>query len=478
MNTALSIVPIKLAYFDAARAAIEKAASIDEIRRIRDKAEALRIYHKQSKDGLAMQNRCAEIKIRAERRAGEILDEMKETGRRETGKGDHRPKFHDGTSIPKLEDLGISKKQSFRWQAIASIPKLVFEKHISEITSTNVEELTTVGLVNESYRYRKIKPERKFIGTPSEGYVLIRADAGQIPLAAKSVQVIVTSPPYFGLRVYQGSTDAPFGQESSVIEYIVRTIAILQECRRVLRDDGVLFYTIGDTYASDTKVTGGIRSFETNKRGSCTPNGKKFKSGIPTGNLCLIPERVAVAAQEDGWIVRSVIIFEKENPMPESVKNRPTRSYEKILMLTKSGRYFWDAEAASEPSSGKTATFSKPGKTHGIICRNDIKYDRTMGKCPSEYFSPKRNIRNVWTFALQPFTGAHWGTFPEELPTRCIQAASRIGDIVLDPFCGSGTTGVAALRLQRKFVGIDLAYHGLARNRIEESLKQGGGMDP
>lgn len=156
--------------------------------------------------------------------------------------------------------------------------------------------------------------------------------------------------------------------------------------------------------------------------------------------------------------------------MPESVKNRPTRSYEKILMLTKSGRYFWDAGAAAEPSSGKTAPFPKLGRTHGIVCRNDIKYDRTMGKCPSEYVSPERNMRNVWTFALQPFAGKHYGAFPEELPTRCIQAASSIGDIVLDPFLrirhhrGGG--------LQRKFVGIDLAYHGLARNRIEESLKQ------
>jgi hypothetical protein len=128
MNAALTIVPSKLPYFDADRAAIEKAASIDEVRRIRNRAEALRMYYKQSKDGLAMQNRCAEIKIRAERRAGEILDEMKRTGQRETGKGDHKPKFHDGTSVPTLEVLGISKKQSFRWQSNASIPKPIFEK--------------------------------------------------------------------------------------------------------------------------------------------------------------------------------------------------------------------------------------------------------------------------------------------------------------------------------------------------------------
>lgn len=142
-------------------------------------------------------------------------------------------------------------------------------------------------------------------------------------------------------------------------------------------------------------------------------------------------------------------------------------------MLTKSNKYFGDSVAASEPSTGKTAPFPLLGKTHGKTqARNDIKYDRSMGKCPSDYVSEERNIRNVWTFAVPHVKDSHFATFPEELPLRCIRIGSKPGDVVLDPFCGSGTTGIVAQRLQRTFIGLDLAYQDIAARRISEAQKE------
>ncbi len=197
--------------------------------------------------------------------------------------------------------------------------------------------------------------------------------------------------------------------------YVSHTIAIMRENCRVLRDDGVLFWNVADTY--------------------------RHKS------LVAVPQRVAVAAIEDGWFLRDVPIWAKPNPKPESVKDRLTRSYEPILMLTKNPRYYWNSEACREAATSK-----------------DAGADGT------------RNGRNVLQIAIQPFRGAHFAKFPEDLARRLIIAASRPGDVVMDVFAGSGTTGKVAMELGRRCVLFDRNYSGkngyetLARQRFQKLL--------
>jgi len=188
--------------------------------------------------------------------------------------------------------------------------------------------------------------------------------------------------------------------------------------------------------------------------------------------LCLLPFRVAIAAQTDGWWVRSDIIWAKPNPMPESVTDRPTDAYEHIFLFTKSQKYFWDKNGATEPvvsTKGNARSFRGGGVyTENKAFEGKETERESHGNEPNQ--KGTRNMRNVWTFATQPFKGAHFATFPEELPRRCIRAATKIGDTVLDPFCGSGTTGKVALELGRNFIGTDLAYQELAEQRIQKAV--------
>jgi DNA modification methylase len=308
---------------------------------------------------------------------------------------------------------------------------------------------------------------------------LFQADARQIPLADGLVQCVVTSPPYWGLRKYEGAQEgvwdgspvcehqwgeekkikqAPqrdhakgggfantrgteaarkgmafkasrgtfcsncgawegaYGFEPSVQLYVEHTIEIMREIRRVLRDDGLLFWNIADTYKNK-------------------------------GLVC-VPQRVALAAIEDGWVLRDSIVWAKPNPMPESVKDRLTRSHETILMLAKTDSYYWDSEAAREPATSKDAGADG-----------------------------KRNMRNVWTIALQPFRGSHFAPFPEELVRRCISLATEPDDLVFDPFGGSGTVGKVAMELGRRSILADInysgnegGYDGLAQQRFQKVL--------
>lgn len=308
---------------------------------------------------------------------------------------------------------------------------------------------------------------------------LIQTDARQIPLADGLVQCAITSPPYWGLRKYEGAQDVvwggspdcnhqwgqekrirqtaqrdhakgggfaatrgteaarkgmafdasngshctecgawrgAYGFEPTVQMYVEHTIEIMRENRRVLREDGLLFWNIADTYKNK--------------------------------GLAGVTQRVAIAAIEDGWVLRDSIVWAKPNPMPESVKDRLTRSYETILMLAKTEFYYWNPEAAREPATSKDAGADG-----------------------------KRNMRNVWTIALQPFRGAHFAPFPEELVRRCISLATKPGDLVLDPFGGSGTVGKVAMELGRRSVLLDINYTGdeggydeLARQRFQKAL--------
>lgn len=256
-----------------------------------------------------------------------------------------------------------------------------------------------------------------------------------MPLADGCVQCVVTSPPYWGLRKYAGAQGAePYGLEPTIQRYLETTIEILREVRRVLRPDGVVFWNIGDSYASgaysvrtrETPETGKERRLPRNwyaDANKISRNGNASADGLKPKDLCLIPARVALAAQGDGWWVRSMIIWAKPNPMPESCKDRPTDAYEHILMLTKSGRYFWDADAVREPSTGNT--HSRGNGDGGPKARERV----TEGTFENWTATTRevlrdRNLRNVWTFPTQPYAGAHFATFPEEIPRRAILAAT------------------------------------------------------
>jgi DNA modification methylase len=219
---------------------------------------------------------------------------------------------------------------------------------------------------------------------------------------------------------------------------------------------------LGDSYNAnqgagfDTHKDGGER-----KRLAASP---QIKWGKPK-NLVGIPWRVAFALQADGWYLRSDIIWHKPNPMPESVTDRPTKAHEYIFLLTKSERYFYDAQAIKEPISDKPSGWKKLGARDNYHVSERADGGKLTGD--NRYPSEKRNKHTVWTIASQPYTEAHFATFPEELPKLCILAGSRVGDRILDPFAGSGTTGKVAIELGRRALLIELSseYAKLIRQR-------------
>lgn len=253
-------------------------------------------------------------------------------------------------------------------------------------------------------------------------------------LEDNSIQCCVTSPPYWGLRKYDGNQEvqfsdgmASFGLEKTPELYVSHSIEILREIKRVLRPDGVVFWNIGDSYmshAGDRNKVGGFQANPDKDRAvaeSAMSMTKRTNKVLKDKDLCLIPFRVAIAAQEDGWWIRSVIIWNKPNPMPESVKDRPTDAYEHILMMTKSSRYYWDMEAVRESA---TSSFGK-----GIVDTPQKFADNIGNQAHSGWMcgdGNSRYLRNVWTFPTQPspVRGVHFATFPEALPERCIKAAT------------------------------------------------------
>jgi DNA modification methylase len=246
-------------------------------------------------------------------------------------------------------------------------------------------------------------------------------------LADETIQCVVTSPPYWGLRKYSGNQNnddwgCAFGLEKTPELYISHSIEILREIRKKLRPDGVVFWNIGDSYngsGGDHKPDGkNDAGFQGDLyRGTQPRNVNSLKPK----DLCLIPFRVTIAAQEDGWWVRSVIIWSKNNPMPESVKDRPTESHEYILLLTKSSKYYWDMEAVRENLDSHYETIAKPdSKRFGgqnVIGNPAIREERLIE-------TNGRNMRSVWQFPTSPYKFAHFATFPEELPERCIKAGT------------------------------------------------------
>lgn len=330
-------------------------------------------------------------------------------------------------------------------------------------------------------------------------------------LPADSFDCVVTSPPYWGLRDY--GVAGQIGLEPSLGEHLDVMVDVFSEVKRVMKPTATLWLNYGDCYASsvngrsavDTKAAGNDdRTFRDKPFSTVGPiwrsgnpdknGGKSNRNGVTVDSasmlkpkdLCMIPNRLAIALQEAGWWVRSEIIWHKPNPMPESIKDRPGTSHEKVWLLSKSQKYFYDHEAVAEPATyvgvtgqdangfknplrfdGKMAESTKQdghGRRHaGFNARWDDKESR--GEC-----SDTRNLRNVWTIPTAAFSEAHFATFPPDLAETCIKAGCPVGGRVLDPFGGAGTTGLVADRLQRNATLIELnpEYAALATRRIND----------
>lgn len=258
-----------------------------------------------------------------------------------------------------------------------------------------------------------------------------------------SVQTCVTSPPYWGLRDY--GHEGQMGLEPTPDEYVANMVRLFREVRRVLSDDGTLWLNLGDTYASGKQLVG-------------------------------IPWRVAFALQADGWWLRQDIIWHKPNPMPESVTDRCTKAHEYLFLLSKSARYFYNARAISDPVTPQSRERSAYGyntterDTGTQAAQIGARRRQRMGLRETYQLSETRNKRSVWTVGVKPYSGAHFAVMPADLVEPCIMAGSSPDDLVLDPFTGSGTVGMVALRHGRRFVGIELnpEYAALAESRIYE----------
>jgi DNA modification methylase len=256
-------------------------------------------------------------------------------------------------------------------------------------------------------------------------------------LDSESVQCCVTSPPYWGLRDYEHP--AQLGAEESPKQYVENLVGIFREVRRVLRPNGTFWLNVGDGYARN----GGV--------GVCGPNAKVGNTkrliqkrncrvpdcwGLKDRDLLGLPWRVAFALQEDGWILRSKITWVKKTPMPESVRNRPSSATEEIFLFAKEPGYYYDNQAVRERSGA--------------------------------------NLRNYWMLGSNSGGGSHPAVFPHELARRCILLGSRPGDIVLDPFAGSGTTGIVAVELRRKAILVELneAYARESEGRLRKGVQE------
>ena len=277
-------------------------------------------------------------------------------------------------------------------------------------------------------------------------------------LPDRSVDCIVTSPPYFGLRDY--GVDGQIGAEPSPGEFVAALVAVFREARRVLADDGTLWLNLGDSYvhkkASGPQGRDGERATRT-----FTADAAGGWSGLPDKNLLGIPWRVALALQDDGWTLRNEIIWHKPNAMPESVADRLSNRHEHLFLLTKQPRYWFDLDPIREPRSEVSIKRATPHRSPaGKAAREGLPYagiasPQTLALSQMMH-DGGRNPGDVWTIATQPFTEAHFATMPPALAERCIQAGCKPGGTVLDPFSGAGTTGLAAARHGRRYVGIDL----------------------
>ena len=281
----------------------------------------------------------------------------------------------------------------------------------------------------------------------------------------EKARMCVTSPPYYGLRNY-GGEDCQIGLEESPEEYIRTLVEVFREVGKNLTDDGTLWVNIGDSYYNyrPGKGQGLVKQSVSNTKqdlpDKCARRGNKL-DGLKEKDLIGIPWMLAFALRADGWYLRQDIIWHKPNPMPESVRDRCTKAHEYIFLFSKNKKYFYDNEAIKEPA-----------KDWGTRDRTNGKYhNEGTGLQPHSGLTKsyaKKNKRSVWSITNKPYRGAHFAVFPPDLIEPCIKAGSRKGDIVLDPFMGSGTTAMVAKKLGRYYLGCELHkdYGDLIEERV------------
>lgn len=293
-------------------------------------------------------------------------------------------------------------------------------------------------------------------------------------LEAGSVHCCVTSPPYYGLRDY--GVDGQIGLEKTPDEFVLKLVKVFREVRRVLRDDGTLWLNLGDSYAANRSYQVSDGKHQSHDFGKS--NASKIPNGLKQKDLIGIPWRVAFSLQADGWYLRQDIIWNKPNPMPESVRDRCTKSHEYIFLFSKSPRYYYDHEAIKEPAvcgdhpRNVDSLYSAPGQaTHLGLRKKSLKVrpsaakgsfngkTEAMANTGQNAFRAvieTRNRRSVWTVATQPYSGSHFAVFPEKLIEPCVLAGCPEGGTVLDIFGGSGTTARVAIKNRRKAILIEL----------------------
>ena len=280
-----------------------------------------------------------------------------------------------------------------------------------------------------------------------------------------SARMCVTSPPYYGLRDY-GGEDNQIGQEQSPEEYIQQLVEVFRQVKNVLTDDGTLWLNIGDSYYNYSPGKGQAlvqQTVSNNKQDlpdKCAKRANKLE-GLKEKDLIGIPWMLAFALRNDGWYLRQDIIWHKPNPMPESVKDRCTKSHEYIFLLSKNKKYYYDNESIKEPAKDWGTRDRTKGKYH-----NEGTGLQPHSGLTKSY--PTKNKRSVWSITNKPYKGSHFATFPPDLIEPCIKAGSQPNDIILDPFMGSGTTAMVAKSLGRDYIGCELHenYQPLIHKRI------------
>ena len=294
----------------------------------------------------------------------------------------------------------------------------------------------------------------------------------------EQARTCITSPPYYGLRDY-GGEENQIGQENTPEEFIDQLVSVFKEVRNVLTDDGTLWVNLGDSYYNYRPGKGqsypkqSVSKTNQDLPTQCNKRGNKLE-GLKEKDLIGIPWMFAFAMRSDGWYLRQDIIWHKPNPMPESVKDRCTKSHEYIFLLSKNKKYYYDNEAIKEPVKQDWGTRNRTnGKYHnsgsGLSPHSGLtkSYDR-------------KNKRDVWSITNKPYKGSHFAVFPPDLITPCILAGSEKGDIILDPFMGSGTTAMVAKQLGRDYIGCELheEYSNLIDQRVPVEVVAHNNVNP